>query len=463
MPSPAASRRLIAPGTRKLRTVSSRAVALWHARAYDGKLAALLDLSGNGLHARLGSAVGADSNDPLRLQFSGEKYVYHPAVSGNYPATPSASANKITGDIFIARRVALADYTPAAEATIFSKYGGAGAKSYALNIDTSGQPKLYISTTGSNDVAAAATAALPVSDGQAVWIAATRRQSDGQTRYYYAPDSRAVPNSWTKLGDDVTIAAGSAIFDSTTSVSLIGTSSGTAGLWTGRDSYAFVRNGYDGAGDVVLSFDASQLSEPYASWTNPTTGEIWTLNRSTSGRKLTVVDRDLLLLGTDDYLEVADHPLLNFGTTDSMTMVMLKRDYLTPASFARYLSKRSAGGTVQGWDLSSSNTGTLVSAVALGDGVNQDFQQTSAFSPGVLSLIGGGIKGNTMFRLNTDGTITSATRTTGNLKNTAMLRIGAAANAVPGGFGEFEFIAAAIFREALSAADLTRLRGELLT
>ena len=42
------------------------------------------DRSGNGHHAQLGSAAGADTNDPVPLRYEGEKYLWLPGVAGNY-------------------------------------------------------------------------------------------------------------------------------------------------------------------------------------------------------------------------------------------------------------------------------------------------------------------------------------------------------------------------------------------
>ena len=52
----------------------------------------------------------------------------------------------------------------------------------------------------------------------------------------------------------------------------------------GRIYYAEVRDGIDGT--VVASFDANDAAEPYATCVSSQTGETWTFNRSSSGRKL---------------------------------------------------------------------------------------------------------------------------------------------------------------------------------
>ena len=42
------------------------------------------DRSGNGHHAQLGSAAGADTNDPVPLRYEGSKYLWLPGSAGNY-------------------------------------------------------------------------------------------------------------------------------------------------------------------------------------------------------------------------------------------------------------------------------------------------------------------------------------------------------------------------------------------
>ena len=63
-------------------SVLDRAVAYWAAKDYSGS-GDLLDGSGNGHHAQLGSTPGADTNDPLKLPYTGTQYAYFPGSAGN--------------------------------------------------------------------------------------------------------------------------------------------------------------------------------------------------------------------------------------------------------------------------------------------------------------------------------------------------------------------------------------------
>lgn len=441
------------------RSVLSRAVARWRAGNYSAALDALVDESGNGLHARLGSSVGADSNDPLRLTYGGEKYAYLPGSSGNYISTPDSVATSITGDIDLRVRLAFDDWTPASATSFLSKYGGgAGSRSYRFQLETDGKLSLLWSADGTAINQRSSSASVGAADGSTKFVRVTLDVDDGAGNHvikFWTSDDGA---SWTQLGTTTTVAGTTSIYDSTQALEL--------GAYTGGDHYvagkiytAEIRNGIDGT--VVARFDAGASAEPYATLVS-STGETWTLNRSTSGRKLAVVDRDLLLLGSDDYLEVADHPLLNFGATHSMTLVFASRSYGTPAARRIFFSKRtdtgSAAGYIMYFDISNR---TLIARV--GDGTNNVSQPCgSASVAGQVELLGMIVnRENSTISAVTLPTISAASISpVGSMVSAAALAFGAvtggATNPLDG-----EFIAGALFREALSAADLRRLAVEM--
>lgn len=75
------------------------------------------DQSGNGNN--LLQATGA--NQPIYLPFTGAKYLYLPAVASNTVTTPTKT---ITGNMTHTFDVALNDYTPAADVTLYAKTSG---------------------------------------------------------------------------------------------------------------------------------------------------------------------------------------------------------------------------------------------------------------------------------------------------------------------------------------------------
>lgn len=329
--------------------VFKRAVALWRAGVYDGTLDALLDLSGNGLHARLGSAVGADTNDPLRLQYAGAKCAYFPGSAGNQMSVP--------------RPVASVDYTIT--------------------------------------------------------------YHDGTTD---TGNSTADPLLFG--GTDVKF----------------------AGL-----KVRSIRLNNNSGGALVGFIDFNLTAEPYATYVDPQ-ANTWTFARSATGRKLSVVDRDLLQLGTDDYLEVADSPLLSFGAGQPLTVFAAFRQYATPNNFGQYIAKASALSV--GYHLESHGTNLRTYSFA-SDGTNT----SQGYAGAGLYVSGTSIAAAT---IRSASGITSAWRSgitasilgniTGDLSNTAPLRIGRGGT---GSYQDFEFFGAAVFREALTADDLRRLTAEM--
>lgn len=426
-------------GRRSATSVLGRAVAAWSARAYDGKLDALLDLSGNGLHARLGSAVGADTNDPLRLQYRGQREIYFPGSAGNYINFTALTAFG-TGDFAVSIRC------------IYSVLGGKiiGAAADGFTLSVNGAGLLVANKQGVADVAASSSGVVA---GQDSVLGYSRSGTEGK---YYV--------------DGVLVGTVTDTNNYTVGVSGIGgTLAGTANMVTGYARWARVYSAAldatamaaDAAGtrqaNCVLDFQATNLTEPYASIADGL-GNTLTLNRSATGRKLAVVDRDLLQLGTDDYLEVADSPLLNFGAGQPLTVFAAFRQYATPKNFGQYIAKASALSV--GYHLESHATNLRTYSFA-SDGTNT----SQGYAGAGLYVSGTSIAAAT---IRSASGITSAWRSgitasilgniTGDLSNTAPLRIGRGGT---GSYQDFEFFGAAVFREALTADDLRRLTAEM--
>jgi hypothetical protein len=429
--------------------------ALWKAGIYDPTLDSLLDLSGHGLHMRLGSAVGADTNDPLRLTYDGQKSVYFPGVAGNYISAPDSAALSITGDIDIRAKVALSDWSPAADNGLVAKVESGTTRSYRLVVLPSGLLLLEVSLNGTTFVSQAADTPVPFTDGTTGWVRGTRNAATGEVRYYTSTDGTA----WTQLGAARTTAAGS-IFDSTSRLELGSSFFGAGQSLSGSLYRAQIYSGIDGT--KVFDFDASQLVEPYASVTD-VHGNVCTLNRSASGRKLAVVDRDMLLFGTDDYGEVQDHALLNFGVGESLTLAMAMRDYSTTTGALNIFAAKVPiwNFTDKGFLIGRISGDNYYRAVVM-DGIAGPAGGTPLIVAGTASLISlvrnQAIKTIRGYRNATGGT--PSTDTTTDLANASALRFGRLAGAGTS-YADFEFFGAAAFREALSQTDLQRLAVEL--
>jgi hypothetical protein len=441
------------------RSVLSRAEARWRAGNYSSTLDALVDESGNGLHARLGSAVGADSNDPLRLGYAG-KYVYFPGIAGNYPSAADSAALSVTSDIDLRGQVALSDFTPASKQTIIGKWDTGATHSYTFGIRSDGKPELAWSTTGGDAVVATCTAATGITDSSKKWIRVTLDVDNGAGGYvvkFWLSDDGI---TWTQLGDTITGVGTTSIANTDSRVTIGCIATGGAGeLLIGSLYRAQIYAGIDGT--KVADFDASLLTEPYATYTDPQ-GNVWTLNRSSTGRKLCVVDRDLLLLGTDDYLEVADSPLLDFGVSSNATLVIAVRHYGVSSGSEVLFSKRADSfSTTPGYNILIA-PGTRDIRTSWGDGTNNPgATKSTAFADGVALLIVARRNGSadTIEVITNSAAASAADSNTGSVDTSAALIIGQQS---PGNYGQYEFLSGAVFREALSITDIVRLQQEML-
>ena len=159
-------------------------------------------------------------------------YVYLPGTSGNYVSTPDAAVLDITGDIDIAVRVAMTDWTPSATQALITKRLSPSNLSYGFFVQSTG--RLLLETTGNGSTARNGISSVSptVSDGQALWVRATRASSSGSTVFYTAPDSPTYPTSWTQLGTTISTTAG-AIFAGTARLVVGSQSAGTSTMLNG--------------------------------------------------------------------------------------------------------------------------------------------------------------------------------------------------------------------------------------
>lgn len=450
MPTPALNLLL-----RTRRPVLSRAVWAVSAARELGNGRGLVDLSGNGLHAIYGgNASTPTTNDPLRLSFAGERSVYFPGSTGNTISSPDSPSLDITGDLEIMWDAEFADYSAAGSPAFFAKYVfSTDNRSWRITPSTGGAMMFTWSPDGTS--ASAVSANLPahgVANGARQGFKVTLDVDNGAggwtARLFQAPNRHG---PWTLVGAPVSGAGVTSIFAGTAPLEIASQNNGTASLFASRFYYAEVRSGIGGA--IVASFDASQLAEPYASYTDPQ-GNVWTLNRSATGRKLAVVDRDMLLIATDDFAEALDSPLLDFAAGQDFTAVAAVRMFGAPTG---YILSKSDGSSSASWGLIP-NTTNRMRALAY-DTASQDTNTANnAWASGVPMLAA-------MRRLNGSlyasvGGIVSAASpaVAGSLANAHPLRIG---SRVGGAYNDMEFFGAAVFREALSTVDLARLAREM--
>jgi hypothetical protein len=413
-----------------------------------------LGTGGAVLDARYGSAVGSDTNDPLLLEHSGTNYLYLPGVSGNYASVPDSAALDLTTEADIQVRIAFDDWTPAVLGRIIWKGNTAGTDhAYGFTLNAAGTLNWRIGATAG--VNATSSVATGLTDGSAAWIRVTWRASDGRTQFFTAADSATVPSSWTQLGTDQTASLAS-LNDSTSALHIGEQGAGGGNTVAGKVYRVRVLSTIGGTTVLDANFTTGITSGGQTSFTESSSNAATvTINRSTSGRKAVAVVRNVWLLGTDDYFEVADNDLLDFGATDSFTVVAVVRQWATPTNFGRYVSKRPIPNGDTGYEMLSEGT-TLSLHAAIDSGTPAASRVgLTTFTAGTLSSLGFVVDRSTQTMASFTGGTLSATADTsgvGSLVSSEGLRIGSRSASTA--YQDFELLAALVFRRALSASEL---------
>jgi hypothetical protein len=205
-----------------------------------------------------------------------------------------------------------------------------------------------------------------------------------------------------------------------------------------------------------LDVDTSVIGSGSATSFNALTGQNVNISRSTSGKKTAVVTHPIWLLGTDDYMEVADNALLDFNATDSFTMLAIIRQWATPSS-GRVINKAANSGTFDGYLLRNSGTSSaeeayLTSSVSGSAGPITSPAYTLG-QPFVTGLIVNRSTNIANTIMNTSLSSNTSISSVGTLENSYPLRIG---NVSTGSnqYGDFELVAAAVFRRVLTSDEI---------
>ena len=421
-----------------------------------------LGTGGSALNAVFGNTTGVDSFDPALLSHSGTNYLYLPGGTGNLFSVPSSVAfNAISGDIELVVRVALDDWTPATTQGVLERDSGDPNRAWHFRVDTTGKLSFRWFPTGSaaSSILASSSIVAPFTDGTTYWVKATLDVDNGAggwtVQFFYASDQSTEPSTWTKIGADVTGAG----VTSLPSVSANLTNGNAAGMQIGKSYRAIVRNGIGGTTVFDADFTTGITSGGQTTFTESSANAATvTINRATSGRKSVAVVRPILLFGTDDYLETADSDLLDFGASDSFTVVAVVRQWATPANSGRIISK-AGQGVIAGWHVVNNST-TLTPLVAIGDGTNQAGRNPTALTAGALTATGMIVNRSAQTLTgfsNTSFTVTTSTSAVGNLSNTDFVRIGRTGQGALTNYADMELVAAAVWRRALNANEIAKI------
>lgn len=181
-----------------------------------------------------------------------------------------------------------------------------------------------------------------------------------------------------------------------------------------------------------------------------------------SGRKTAIVDRDLLLLGADDYLDIVDHADLDFADDEDLTLAFWGRVYDLDGNQV-LVGKKDDLTSLAGYQIFAQSDETLIAKIA--DGTENAFDTSSAVTQGqafvaVLRLDDAVAEELEVYL---DGTGTGSpvdTSAENSLENDRPLRIGAHGGATPASFLDGEVFAMALWRRALTEDEISGLSNE---
>ena len=418
---------------------------------------------GTALNATLGSTGSADSNDPLLLPWTGENYVYVPGVAGSYiRGGASTSTINTTGDLEVVTRFALDDWaqpTTGGAAGVVSKAEIVGQRSWWIRVGNNGT--IFSWTADGTTVIAATTVTLPVfTAGSTWWLKHTLDVDDSAGNrvhsVWYAPDQVDEPTSWT-LAATNTVVGVTSIFAGTDIIAF-GTSTMASQQSSGKYKRLIIRHSIGGAKVFDLNLGTEVASGAQTTVTDSVAGSTLAITRSTAGRKCVAVTRPVWLFGTDDYMEVADNALLNMDASQSFTVVAVVRQWATPASFGRYVDKKVIGAN--GWSLESSGT-TAFAWAGVNDGTTLVTRSgLSAITAGTMTTTGMVVDRTSQTLSSISNATLSASitvSTVGPIGTTTSMRVGAVGDASATGFQDFELLAVAVFRRALTATEIATI------
>jgi hypothetical protein len=195
-------------------------------------------------------------NIPVRASLDGPVHMTLAGESGSYASCPDSAGTSVTGDIDVRIDVTLWDWTNPVD--LAGKYGSAGTRSWALYRTFDGLLAFRWSTDGTAFLERFSTLPIPVPAGGAwrVGLRATLDVNDGAgghvvtfytTRETVAGEEDLTTATWVQLGDPVTTAGTTSIFDGTAATYAGAVQAGSTALLEGRLWELQVRSGIGGS------------------------------------------------------------------------------------------------------------------------------------------------------------------------------------------------------------------------
>lgn len=419
---------------------------------------------GASLDATLGSSASADSNDPLFLAHPGDNggnYVYLPGIFPNSMTVPREAALEITGDIDLRAYIRPSSWSTTQILISIFDNNTAADRAFELAILTGKKLQFIYRTAASTTTITRQSDVHTVADGDPKWVRVTLDVDNGSsqnvTRFYLSDDG----DVWTQLGTDI---VNSGVTDinipaSTDELLTFGRrSTGASSPFLGNYYRAQVFSGI--AGTKVLDIDTSVITNGNQTTLTALTGQTVTIARGTAANepRTTVVVAPVWSFGADDYFEIADNALLDFGATDSFTLVAVTREHAGYGTNDVYIAKKAdTTNTTQGYLLANGATSGNVPQAQIGDGTN-GLTINSSTTVGnntlrVHSFVRNAQTDTARLYLDKVQVGSATDTTTGSLANSEAFRIGRLSGAGTE-YNAMELFAVAVFNRALTQPEI---------
>lgn len=385
-------------------------------------------------------------------------YLYLPGVSTNYASAPDSAALDITGDIDLRVKVALDDWTPAAEAILITKSLSTGnQRGYYLYLFADGKLGLYWSTDGINTVSATSSVTNGITDGATKWVRATLDVDNGAAGYdvkFYTSDDAI---TWTQLGTTITGVGTTSIY-ANTSVLSVGSSTTGAVPARGKFFRAQVLNGINGTVAFDANFETSITSLLQTSFTESSANAATvTINRSGSAyRSAGITTAGYLYPGATNTFTASAIDYLNFGASDSFTAIVVSRQANYTAT--QVLLSKTSSLTAPGYFVRNASGSPATLTGGFTDPTTQVSISGGTRTAGALvtaSMVRNVSTDNGIVYTNSTAGTAATDTTTGALTSIENLSIGKFGSG--GNYADMEFVAAAIFRRALTASQVRQI------
>lgn len=333
-------------------------------------------------------STGSDTNDPQWLPHStsqnpfgaGIDHIYHPALTtvSQQVSVADNAAFDTTGDIDLRVWCCPTSWASGLSQSLINRdnIGTDPNRCWALTLGTTGGLGFswYPAGTTASQLGANSTALVTTvfSNGQAGWVRVTLDVDNGaggyDVRFYTSTDG----SNWTQLG--TTITGGS-------TTNLIASNEP---LWVGdrRSSGAFIfsfegkiaraqfYHGIDGTLIADFNPEGGIINSTASSLTGTGDGLTWTINRASTGRKTTWVDRDRWLLGTDDRFAVIGITPSWIGTEAPYTALIAFRQFGTTIGGGKILLGNGRAGVALNSGASIATTFSNQYRMHISDGVS---------------------------------------------------------------------------------------------